>query len=82
MVSIGAISLAIPFKILVGSRSGHGALLWLSLSSSSNTPSLVTNISGMAGNGVPSGVGMLLLSLAHVNLYCLLWISALSFGSA
>ena len=49
------------------------------LSSSFNTPSMVTDISGMAGNGVTSWVGMLLLSsLVHVDChsYCLLGISA------
>ena len=83
MVNIGVISLAISFKILAGSRSGPVALLALSLSSSLKTPSLVTDISDMAGIGLPTGVGMLLLSpLVHVNSYCLLRISALSLGSA
>ena len=62
MVNIGAISLAISFKILARSKSGPVAFWGLSLSSSLKTPSLVTDISGMAGKGWPSGVGMLLLS--------------------
>ena len=55
-VNISGISLAISFKILAGSRSGPVALLGLSLSSSLKTPSLVTDISGMAGKGWPSGI--------------------------
>ena len=57
-VNIGAISLAISFKILAGSRSGPVAFWGLSLSSSLKTLSLVTNISGMAGKGWSSAVGI------------------------
>ena len=63
--------------------SGPDALLGLSLCKSSTTPSLLTLISGIAGYGTPSGVGMPLeSSLVHVDSYCLLRMSALSLGSA
>ena len=54
--------MANSFSTLVGSRSGPDALLGLSLSKSFTTPSLVTLMSGIAEYGIPSGVGMLLLS--------------------
>ena len=75
--------MAISLRTLAGNKSGPEALLGFSLSRSFTTPSLVTSISGIDGNGVPSDDGMLLLSsLVHVDSYCLLRISALSFGSA
>ena len=83
MVRNSPISVAISLRTLAGSKSGPEALLGFSLSRSFTTPSLVTSVSGIDGNGVPSGDGMLLLSsLVHVDSYCLLRISALSFGSA
>ena len=46
------------------------------------TPSAVTLMSGIAGNGVPSTIRMLLQSyLVDVDWYCLLRISALTFAS-
>ena len=67
-VNVGVVSLAISFNVLAGSRSGPVALLGLSLSSSLKTPSLVTDISGMAGKGWSSGMGwclMLICSWTH-----------------
>ena len=61
VVNIDAISLAISFNVLAGSRPGPVALLGLSLSSSLKTPSLVSNISGMAGKGWPSWMGWCLM---------------------
>ena len=82
MVRKDPISMAISLRMLAGSRSGPEALLGLSLSRSFITPSLVTLISGIDGENMPSSDGMLLLpSLVHVDSYCLLRISALSFGS-
>ena len=83
MVRKGLISMAISLRTLAGSKSGPEALLGLILSRSFTTPALVTLISGIDRNGIPSGDGMLLLSsLVHVDSYFLLRISALSFGSA
>ena len=81
MVRNGPISVAISLRTRkqIWSRGFIG----LSLSRSFTTPSLVASIYGIDGNGVPSGDGMLLLSsMDHVDSYCLLRISALSFGSA
>ena len=76
MVRNGSISVAISLRTLAGSKSGPEALLGFSLSRSFTTPSLVTSISGIDGNDVPSRDGMLLLSsLVHVDSYCQLRIS-------
>ena len=83
MVRNGPIFMVISLRAFAGSKSGPEALLGFSLSRSFTTPSLVTSISGIDGIGVPSGDGMLLLSsFVHVDSYCLLRISALSFGLA
>ena len=76
-------STASSFSILAGMRSGPDVLLGLSLCKSFATPSLLTLIFDIAGYGTPSGVGMSLVSsLVHVDSYCLLRMSALSFGLA
>ena len=77
------ISAASSFMILAGSISGPVALLVFSFCNNLRTPSVVTLMSGIAGNGVPSCVGMLLQSsLVHVDSYFLFRMSALSFASA
>ena len=50
------------FSTLAGNRSGPQAFPGLSFCNNFCTPSHVTLISGIDGKGVPSGVGMLLLS--------------------
>ena len=60
--------MASSFKILAGNMSGPVALLGFSFCKSLVTPSTVTLMSGIGGNGVPSGVGILRLSsLVHVD---------------
>ena len=54
--------ICISLRTLVGSRSGIDALLGFILNRRFTTPSLVTSISGIDGNGVPSGDDMLFLS--------------------
>ena len=64
----GEISAASFFMNLAGSISGPIALLGFSFCSNLRTPSAVTLMSGIVGNGVPSVVGMLLQSsLVHVD---------------
>ena len=83
MAKSGEISAASSFMILAGSISGPGALLGFSFCNNFRTPSAVTLMSGIAGNLVLLGVGMLLQSsLVHVDSYCLFRMSALSFASA
>ena len=52
MVRNAPISMAISFNTLAGSRSGPEALLGFSFSRSFTTPSFVTLISDIGGNGV------------------------------
>ena len=62
------ISAAGSFMILAGSISGPVALLGFSFCSNLRSPSTVTLMSGIVGNGVPSGVEMMLQSsLVHVD---------------
>ena len=56
--SYGATSCANSLITLAGMESGPYALAGFSFKSSFRTPSSVTLISAMGGNGVPSGVGM------------------------
>ena len=68
MARSGEISAASSFMILAGSISGPVALLGFSFCSNLRTTSAVTLMSGIVGNGVPSGVGMSLQSsLVHVD---------------
>ena len=53
----GSISFYCPFHILAGIMSGPDALFAFSLCSSFRTPSVVTMMSGMVGDGSPSGWG-------------------------
>ena len=79
----GDISLANSLSTLAGSRSGPPDFPGLSFCSNFRTPSHVTLISGIDGKGMPSGVGMLVVSsLVHVDSYWRLSISALSFALA
>ena len=55
-------SVASSFIILAGNTSGPVDLLGFSFCSNFRAPSSVTLIYGIAGNGVPSGVRMLLQS--------------------
>ena len=82
MAKSGEISAASSFMILAGSISGPVAL-GFSFCNNFRTPLAVTLMSGIAGYVVLLGVGMLLQSsLVHVDSYCLLRMSALSFASA
>ena len=79
------ISTANSFRTLAGtcSRSGPEAFLGLSFCSGFNTPALVTLMSCIDGYGVPSGVGILVLSsLVHIDWYWRFRISTLSLGSS
>ena len=58
VVRNGVISTAISFSILAVMRAGPDTLLGLSWCRSFVTPSLLTLISGIAGYGTPSGVGI------------------------
>ena len=68
MARSGEISATSSFMILAGSISGPVALLGFIFCSNLRTPSAVTLMSGMVGNGVPSVVEILLQSsLVHVD---------------
>ena len=57
MQTDGSISFDSPFQILAGIMSGPDTLFEFSLCSSFRTPSVVTWMSGMVGDGSPSGCG-------------------------
>ena len=78
----GAISFDSSFNSLAGIMSGPDALFTFSFCSSFKTPSVVTWMSGMVGDGSPSGCGISdLSSSVNCDWYCLLNMLALSTGS-